>query len=94
MIEDIADINKKYNPSKNITNNILSKYERVKILGMRAEQLQRGAQPLVDISKFRDISPLNIAKRELEERKLPFIICRTLPNGLSEYWKLDDMIII
>lgn len=94
MIEDYSDITKKYNPSKNITNNILSKYERVKILGIRAEQLQRGAKPLVDVSKMRETSPINIAKKELEEKKLPFIISRSLPNGVTEYWRLDDMIIL
>lgn len=93
MIEDFSDIQKKYNPAKNTTNNILSKYERVKILGMRAEQLQRGAKPLTDVAKIRDVSALNIAKRELDEKKLPFVISRTLPNGTVEYWKLEDMII-
>ena len=35
-----------------------------------------------------------IAKMELDEKKLPFIIRRPMPNGSSEYWKLSDLEII
>ena len=35
-----------------------------------------------------------IAILELEHKKLPFIICRTFPNGLQEYFKLDDLMIL
>lgn len=94
MIEDYNDIIKKYNPEKNITNNILSKYEKVKIIGIRAEQIQRGASPLINVDTTGEISPIEIAKEELKQRKLPFMVCRKLPNGNNEYWKLDDMIVI
>ena len=32
-----------------------------------------------------------IALQELNEDKLPFIIRRPLPNGASEYWKVNDL---
>ena len=92
IIENFDDIMQNYNPSKNVTRNILSKYERVKILGLRAEQLQRGAQPYVDI--IQPFQALEVAKRELGERKIPFVVCRKLSNGVKEYWRLDDMIIL
>jgi DNA-directed RNA polymerase I, II, and III subunit RPABC2 len=95
MIEDYNDIHNKYDSSKNVTSNILTKYEKVKILGLRAEQIQRGAKLYIDIeSENKSLSPLEIAKKELETKKLPFMICRKLPNGIKEYWRLDDMIII
>ena len=31
---------------------------------------------------------------ELNEKKIPFIIRRPLPNNSSEYWKLQDLEII
>ena len=37
------------------------------------------------------IDPYLIASMELEEKKIPFIIRRPLPNGASEYWKLKDL---
>jgi DNA-directed RNA polymerases I, II, and III subunit RPABC2 len=94
MIEDFNDIYNKYDCSQNITNNILTKYEKVKVLGLRSEQIQRGAKLYVDIPENGVFNPLEIAKRELMEKKIPFMICRKLPNGQKEYWRLDDMIII
>ena len=32
-----------------------------------------------------------IALKELEQKKIPFIIQRPLPNGKSEYWRLRDL---
>jgi DNA-directed RNA polymerase I, II, and III subunit RPABC2 len=68
----------------------LSKYERTRILGERAKQINDGATPFVKL----DTSVIDgylIALKELEERKLPFIIRRPLNNGGSEYWKLSDL---
>jgi DNA-directed RNA polymerase subunit K/omega len=92
-IEDYHDIIRNYDPSKNTTRNILTKYEKVKVIGLRGEQLQRGAKPHVefDATKF---NPIQIAERELQSRKLPFMICRTLANGEKEYWRLDDLVIL
>ena len=69
---------------------ILSKYERARIIGIRATQLADGAQPLITINKPA-ISELVIAEMELEANKLPFIIRRPLITGGSEYWKLADL---
>lgn len=93
VIEDYHDIIRSYDPSKNSTRNFLTKYERVKIIGLRAEQIQRGAIPYVKFDK-NNFDPITIANKELEERKIPFMLCRTLPNGEKEYWRLDDMVIL
>lgn len=92
-IEDYHDIIRSYDPAKNTTRNFMTKYERVKIIGLRAEQLQRGAVPYVEFDK-KNFDPIDIAIKELDARKLPFMICRTLPNAEKEYWRLDDMMIL
>lgn len=92
-MEDYNDIMARYDPNKNKTKNILSKYERVKIIGVRAEQLQRGAIANVKVDD-ENFNPVEVAKRELEERLIPFMVVRKLPNGTKEYWRLDDMIIL
>jgi DNA-directed RNA polymerase subunit K/omega len=43
-----TEIMQNYDPSKNTTSNKLFKYERVKLIGIRAEQIQRGAAPMVE----------------------------------------------
>jgi len=91
VIEDYKDIIASYNPSKNITKNILSKYEKTKLIGLRMEQLARNAEPYVKFDG--EFDPSKIAEKELIERKLPFMISRKLPNGKVEYWRLDDMLI-
>ena len=35
-----------------------------------------------------------IALKEFEQKKVPFIIKRPLPNGGCEYWKLPDLEIL
>jgi DNA-directed RNA polymerase I, II, and III subunit RPABC2 len=93
-MEDFNDIMRKYDPTKNKTKNILTKYERVKIIGLRSEQLQRGADPYVEIDGSKEFNPREIAAEELRQRKIPFMLKRQLPDGSFEHWRLDDMIIL
>ena len=69
---------------------LLTKYEKTKILGMRVKQLNGGSNPYVTISE-KIIDNYLIAQMELEQKKLPFIIQRPLPNNNFEYWKLQDL---
>ena len=68
----------------------LTKFEKAKIIGLRAKQINNGADPFIDVPNNM-IEGLTIAERELEEKKVPFIIRRPLPNGSSEYWKVKDL---
>lgn len=68
----------------------LSKYERTRILGERAKQINDGAKSFV-ITDPSIIDGYLIALAELEQKKIPFIIRRPLSNGASEYWKLKDL---
>lgn len=91
-IEDINDIMKTYDPNENKSKNILSKYERVAIISQRAEQIARGAIPYVKWTL--SFNPIEIAKEELRQRKIPIMLLRIMPNGKKEYWRLQDMIIL
>jgi DNA-directed RNA polymerase I, II, and III subunit RPABC2 len=71
----------------------LTKYERARILGQRAKQIECGSKPFVKVPE--NIIDSNIiAELELQQKKIPFIIRRPLPNGGSEYWNLKDLEII
>ena len=72
---------------------ILTKYERTRVLGQRAKQINDGAMPFVKVPEG-VIDGYLIALKELEEKKIPFIIRRPLPNRGSEYWHLEDLQII
>jgi DNA-directed RNA polymerase subunit K/omega len=75
--------------SEHITKDFLTKYERVRILGERARQLASGAKPMIKYTEKLD--PIAIAKAELEQKVLPFIIERKLPNGSIERWNVRDL---
>lgn len=68
----------------------ITKFEKAKILGERAKQLNAGAQPMVQVED-EIIDGYLIALKEYEERKIPMIIRRPLPNGGSEYWRFADL---
>ena len=72
---------------------LLTKYERTRVLGQRAKQINDGAMPFVKVPEG-VIDGYLIALKELEEKKIPFIIRRPLPNRGSEYWHLEDLQII
>jgi DNA-directed RNA polymerase I, II, and III subunit RPABC2 len=70
----------------------LTKYEKARIIGKRAMQISKGSPPLVEIGDLE--SPIDIAKKELMERKIPFIIRRPLPDGSYEDWRVDELRIL
>ena len=71
----------------------LTKYERARILGQRAKQIETGAKPLVRVPE-NVIDGYIIAELELKEKKIPFIIRRPIPGGACEYWNLKDLEVI
>jgi len=68
----------------------LTRFEKAKILGLRAKQINHGSKPFVEINR-NIIDGHTIALMELVQNKIPFIIRRPLPNGGSEYWKISDL---
>lgn len=69
---------------------ILTKYEKAKVLGQRAVQLNAGAVPFVKVPEH-IIDGYEIAKLELEAKRIPFIISRLFPDGSFELWNVNDM---
>lgn len=51
----------------------LTRYERARILGARSLQIEQGAPTFVDVESEK---PLDIAKEELREGKLPITVKR------------------
>jgi len=71
----------------------LTLYERTKVLSMRASQLARGAQPFIDVPEYlTDV--YEVAKAELEAKRLPYIMKRPMPDGKYEYWRLADLMVL
>jgi DNA-directed RNA polymerase I, II, and III subunit RPABC2 len=75
-------------PKKSIP--YLTKFERARIIGTRLQQLAYGAKPRVDTKGLSSIQ--EIVEKELDERKIIFIIRRPMPDGTFEDWKLQEFI--
>jgi DNA-directed RNA polymerases I, II, and III subunit RPABC2 len=78
-------------PSKRITTPYMTKYERARVLGTRALQIAMCAPLMVEPDGETD--PLQIAMRELKEKKIPMIIRRYLPDGSFEDWGIHELIL-
>ena len=68
----------------------LTKYEKARVLGQRAKQINSGATVFVKVPE-KVIDGYLIAELELIEKRIPFIIRRPLPSGGSEYWSIKDL---
>ena len=71
----------------------ITRYEKARIIGERAKQLNSGASPMIDVEPS-ILDGYLIALKEFEEKLIPFIVKRPLPNGGCEYWKLSDLEIL
>ncbi|EWC48141.1 hypothetical protein DRE_07780 [Drechslerella stenobrocha 248] len=68
----------------------MTKYERARLLGTRALQISMNAPVLVDTEGQTD--PLQIALKELNEKKIPLVVRRYLPDGCYEDWTCEELL--
>lgn len=74
-----------------------TKYEYVTLMGTRAQEIADGSRPLVSLDGMLTSDSnfvWKLAEKEIHERKLPFIIERRLPDGVSEFWSVSELSVI
>ncbi|MCJ1292342.1 DNA-directed RNA polymerases I II and III subunit RPABC2 [Xylographa carneopallida] len=81
---------KKIAENKRSTTPYMTKYERARVLGTRALQISMNAPVLVDLEGETD--PLQIAIKELQEKKIPLVVRRYLPDGWYEDWTCEELL--
>ena len=91
IIYSVEETYSKYYTTQKVTSPILTKFERAKLLGVRAEMISAGNSPMVVVPKNID-NAYEIALLELKEKKIPLIIRRYLPNGTTEDWRIEELI--
>lgn len=87
----VRDSNGKIVDPFHTTAPFLTKYEKARIIGTRAEQIERGAPSFIKDLPEQIIHGRTIALKEFERQLIPFIIARPMPNKGIEYWKLQDL---
>merc|ERR1711998_265845 len=60
----------------------ITKFERARVLGLRALQISNGGSIYVKLEG--EVDPLQIALKEYREKKIPFKLRRYSPNGNFE----------
>lgn len=86
----VAESEKKIPDDKRSTTPYMTKYERARVLGTRALQISMNAPVLVDLEGETD--PLQIAIKELDQKKIPLTIRRYLPDGWYEDWTCEELL--
>lgn len=93
LINDQNKIIIKHDQQK-LSRNILTKYEKTTLIGVRIEQLAYGSPTTLNADEKNKCKTITeIAEKELELSLIPFMIYRHLPNRTEEYWKIEDLII-
>jgi len=94
LYKDSDTFYKEYNPKKNILSPKINKYEETCIIGIRTEQLSLGSNTFLNDSEIDELNTediVEIAIKEYQLKKLPFIIKRPVSQNIYEYWKLSDL---
>ena len=87
---DYTNVYDSYNIKNNITSNKMTKYEYTKILGMRAQQITMGSNPLITITPDMK-NAVEVAEEELRQRKTPFFVAREINKNHIDLWRIEDM---
>jgi len=80
-----------------VTEPFYTKYEYTTLVGTRAQQIAEGSKPLISLDGMITSDAQfvwNVAEKEVAQKKLPFIIHRRLPSGVSEYWSAQELDIL
>lgn len=68
---------------------LMTRYEYCSIIAERAKAIAAGSEPTIDTEG--EYEPLAIARMELDNRTIPLIVRRTLPNGKTYIHKVKNM---
>ena len=87
--EKELSLNKRIPDDERISLPYLTKYEKVNLIGTRAKQISDGSDIYVISKNVK--TAVDISKLELEYKRQPFKIKRTMPDGRYEIWSLNEL---
>ena len=81
----------KYYSNSKKTKPFMTKFEQTKLIGIRAQMISDGSEPMIIVPKHITNS-IHIAELEFKEKKIPLFIKRYINTTEYEYWRQEDMI--
>lgn len=82
--------------NKKRTKPYMSVYEYAALVSARAAQLTsrfEGSSPKIPLLTSQDYDPMYIAMREIKEKSVSLVVRRHLPDGTTEDFNLQEMIL-
>ncbi len=76
-------------PTNRITKEYMSKFEYAEVLSIRSKQIENGGDAFTDVSNLSD--PIEIAKKEILDKKCPISILRHLTDDIVEKWDVNEL---
>lgn len=78
-------------PEDRKTSEVMTKFEYCEVTSIRAAQIENGGQPFTSIGELTD--PIDIAKKEIADKKCPLDIVRGLTDVIFERWHVNELAI-
>jgi DNA-directed RNA polymerase I, II, and III subunit RPABC2 len=69
----------------------MSYAEYARVISERAKQIENGSP--IFIESKNEHSPINIAEKEVRQKKCPLKVVRYLTKNIKEEWSVNEMII-
>lgn len=88
FVDDLIEGVKIRKKENRITNNLLTKYEKTRVLAFRSLQISLGGEPKI---RTQSTDPLEIAKLELKNKLLSLKILRYLNKNEAEEWDVNEL---
>ncbi len=78
-------------PEDRVTSEVMTRFELCEIISIRAKQLEKGYKVFTDIGDLTD--PIDIARKEVLDKKCPLSIRRMITDKVGEKWQVNEMAI-
>jgi DNA-directed RNA polymerases I, II, and III subunit RPABC2 len=76
-------------PENRKTSEIMTKFEYTDIISQRAKQIEKGSAVFTDVGDLTD--PIQIAEKELRDKRCPLDIVRMITDYTAERWHANEM---
>lgn len=79
-------------PEDRTTSEVMTRFELCEVVSIRAKQLENGYKKIfTDVGEF--TNPIDIARKEILDKKCPLSIVRMLTDKVGEKWQVNEMAI-
>jgi len=78
-------------PEDRRTSEVMTKFELCEVISIRAKQLEKSNKVFTDVGDITD--PLEMAKKEIIDKKCPLSIVRMLTDKIAEKWHVNELAI-